>query len=137
MIPPLRDVALIILLVPMLLCLLIPLALLFARVAGPVAEPGAPEAAGTFWRGLRLVSGDGMGLDVADTPLGKWLVAEGGVSAERLGFFKGSPLGREAGGALLYLPTATRGMRRAENPVLIQLSEPTRLRRICYAVFCL
>ena len=30
MIPPLRDVALIILLVPMLLCLLIPLALLFA-----------------------------------------------------------------------------------------------------------
>ncbi|MGH3300657.1 MAG: IS4 family transposase [Streptosporangiaceae bacterium] len=42
-----------------------PLALLFSRVAGPVAAAGA---AGTFWRGLRLVAVDGMVLDVAGTP---------------------------------------------------------------------
>lgn len=41
-----------------------PLAALFGRVAGPVA---GPAAAGVFWRGLRLVSVDGMVLDVADT----------------------------------------------------------------------
>jgi hypothetical protein len=45
-----------------------PLALLFGRVCGPVAEPGGGPAAGTFWRGLRLVAVDGMVLDVADTP---------------------------------------------------------------------
>jgi hypothetical protein len=45
-----------------------PLALLFSRVAGPVADPAAEQAAGSFWRGLRLVAVDGMVLDVADTP---------------------------------------------------------------------
>jgi hypothetical protein len=45
-----------------------PLELLFREVAGPAADPGAPEAAGSFWRGLRLVAADGMVLDLADTP---------------------------------------------------------------------
>jgi hypothetical protein len=40
-----------------------PLRLLFEKVAGPVAAPGAP---GAFWRGLRLVSLDGTTLDAQD-----------------------------------------------------------------------
>jgi hypothetical protein len=44
-----------------------PLALLFRRVAGPVAGPGTDAAAGSFWRGLRLVAVDGMVVDVPDT----------------------------------------------------------------------
>ena len=40
-----------------------PLRLLFSRVAGFVAAPGAP---GAFWRGLRLVSLDGTTLDARD-----------------------------------------------------------------------
>jgi hypothetical protein len=45
-----------------------PLALLFARVAGPVAVAETEAGAGSFWRGLRLAAVDGMVLDVADTP---------------------------------------------------------------------
>jgi hypothetical protein len=40
-----------------------PLRLLFGKVAGPVASPGA---AGAWWRGLRLVSLDGTTLDAQD-----------------------------------------------------------------------
>jgi hypothetical protein len=40
-----------------------PLRLLFEKVAGPVAPPGA---AGAWWRGLRLVSLDGTTLDAQD-----------------------------------------------------------------------
>ena len=40
-----------------------PLRLLFGKVAGPVAPPGA---AGAWWRGLRLVSLDGTTLDAQD-----------------------------------------------------------------------
>jgi hypothetical protein len=42
-----------------------PLRLLFARVAGPVAQPGMP---GCFWRGLRLTAIDGSTLDVPNSP---------------------------------------------------------------------
>jgi hypothetical protein len=41
-----------------------PLRLLFARVAGPVGEPGTP---GCFWRGLRLRVIDGSTVEVADS----------------------------------------------------------------------
>ncbi len=41
-----------------------PLRLLFERVAGPLAQPGAP---GAFWRGLRVLSLDGSTLDIQDT----------------------------------------------------------------------
>ena len=42
-----------------------PLRLLFEKVAGFVAPPGAP---GAWWRGLRLVSLDGTTLDAQDEP---------------------------------------------------------------------
>jgi hypothetical protein len=42
-----------------------PLRLLFARVAGPVAQPSMP---GCFWRGLRLTAIDGSTLDVPNSP---------------------------------------------------------------------
>jgi hypothetical protein len=42
-----------------------PLRLLFARVAGPVAQLGTP---GCFWRGLRLTAIDGSTLDVPSSP---------------------------------------------------------------------
>jgi hypothetical protein len=45
-----------------------PLRLLFERVAGPIAPPGA---AGAWWRGLRLVSLDGTTLDAQDE-LANW-----------------------------------------------------------------
>jgi hypothetical protein len=42
-----------------------PLRLLYARVAGPVAQPGMP---GCFWRGLRLTAIDGSTLGVPNSP---------------------------------------------------------------------
>ena len=41
-----------------------PLALLFARTAGPLADPQTP---GAFWRGYRLSAVDGTCLDVPNT----------------------------------------------------------------------
>lgn len=49
-------------------------------------------------------------LDVADTPLGRWLIEEGAISADRLRSLKSWPLARRRGSSLLYLPTAGRGM---------------------------
>lgn len=52
-------------------------------------------------------------LDVADTPLGRLLVSQGAVTADKLRSLKSFPLVQRAGGrgsSLLYLPTAAGGM---------------------------
>ena len=60
-----------------------------------------------------VYTADEQRLDVADTPLGKWLIAEGAVTSERLLSMKGFPLLRRRDGdgqSLVYLPTAAGGM---------------------------
>ncbi|HVP19632.1 MAG TPA: hypothetical protein VMU36_11590 [Spirochaetia bacterium] len=57
-----------------------------------------------------VYTGDAASLAVTDTPLGRWLIEEGAISAEKLAFLKSWPLARRRSAGLVYLPTAARGM---------------------------
>ena len=57
-----------------------------------------------------VYTGETTRLDVAETPLGKWLVERGGATAGHLRELKSARLARRKGAALVYLPTAGRGM---------------------------